>query len=313
MKKLPFICALLGCTLIVAAGFGAPAFAAYIDSGEIPSGWAVWDCWYWPYNDEPYLNPNLYDYNEAMYRYDLYDSGANSRGWEYQNHGPPQGQPDWAGHCHAWSGAACWEYQPTTTCTLNGIPFRVRDRKGLLCEMYFGCADGTHNELYEGQPSPGLFWRYLRQEIKGIDSMHGHAMGFIGELYYGAEVWNYPVYKYSVSYNYDVWDQIYGTMTIYVASDSSPAYADSTTLHGATFIYQFSGVEVASGEPIDSGYWSGSSHDSRPDAIWRPFFADTWTKYVENYHLDESHLAMILNPDPAKKHIEGVLQLLLLN
>ena len=293
MKKLPFSYALLGCILIFVAVSGAPAFA-YTDSGQVPSGWAVWSCWYWPWVDN--LNPNLYDYNEAMYRYDRYDSGAQSKNWEYQNHGPPKNPASWWGHCHAWAGAACWEDQPTTSRTLNGIQFRIRDRKGLLTEAYYKCANGSTYEIYVNKPSPGLFWRWLRKEIGGKNSMHGHAMAFVGELYYGSEIWNYPVYKYSVNYTYSG-AYIYGTMKIYVANDGAPGYADSSTLYYKTFTYQFSGVRLdSSREPISSGTWIGTGPNSRPDSIWRPYFATTWLKYVANYHLDASHLGNILNP-----------------
>jgi hypothetical protein len=296
MKKLPFSYALLGCILILVAAFGAPAFA-YTDSGQVPSAWAVWSCWYWPYND--YLNPNLYDKYEAMWQYDSYDSGAQSQAWEYQNHGPPQGQPDWAGHCHAWAGAACWEPQPTAPRTLNGTEFWVRDLKGLLTEMYFGCTPTEYLELMAIRPTPGTFWFYLRQEIKGINSMHGHAMGFIGELYYGdEEIWNYPIYKYSVTYS---GYPISGTMTIYAANDNDPFYADDIGLHDLMYTYTFSGVTLdSSNEPTDSGTWGGSGPSHAPDLIWRPEYADTWLKYAVNPHLDASHLANILNPPPVK-------------
>jgi hypothetical protein len=310
MRKLSFSVALLGSMLILIAAFGAPALA-YTDSAQVPSDRLVWSCWYWPYNDEPYLDPNLYDLYEAMYRYDQYDSGAQSRSWEYQNHGPPQHQPDWAGHCHAWSGASCWEAQPTTSRTLNGIEFRVRDRKGLITEVYFNCANGNNYEIYVNGPTPGLFWRWLRREIGGVNSMHGHAMGFIGELYYGDEIWNYPIYYYSIDYS---GYPISGTMTIHVASDGSPSYADSTTLYYKTYTYQFSGVQLdSSNEPVSSGTWIGTGSSSRPDAIWRPYYADTWTKYLANYHLDATHLANIFNPVSAESHIEGILKLLLLD
>ncbi len=307
MKKLPFNYVLLGAILLLAAAFCAPALA-YDDSGEIPSGWAVWSSWYWPFVD--YLNPNLYDVNEALDRYDRYDTGAQARSWEYQNHGP-LGAESWFGHCHAWSGAACWEAQPTASRTLNGIQFRVRDRKGLLTEMYDDCANGYNYEIFVPQPDPGLFWRWLRREIGGVNPMHGHAMAVIGELYYGDEIWNYPIYKYSVTYS---GYPISGTMTIYAASDADPAYTDSTSLYYITYTYQFSGVYLdGSNEPISSGAWLGSGPASRPDCLWRPYYATYWTTYVTNNHLDEVHLANILNPVAVKSRVRGALELLLLN
>jgi hypothetical protein len=146
-----------------------------------------------------------------------------------------------------------------------------------------------------------------------VAPMHGHAMAFIGELYYGDQVWNYPIYAYSVNYNYSG-SQIYGTMTIYVAMDGNPSFADSTTLNWDTFVYQFSGVQLdGSNEPISSGTWSGSGPYDRPDAIWRPYYATQWMSYVENTQLDESHLANILNPSSTSINLGGILKLLLLN
>ena len=270
--------------------FPHPGYS-YTDSGEVPSGWDVWSCWYWPWLDS--LNPNLYDAGEAMDLYDAYDVGANAQGWEYYYHGPAQNPEGWWGHCHAWSGASVWEPQPVNSKVLNGIKFWVRDRKGLMVETYDGCADGTNFELYAYRPSPGLFWRYLRDEIRGDDPMHGHGMAFVGELYYGSEVWNYPIFAFEVDYSSTY--PYSGTMTISVAADSKPSYADSTTINYTTFNYQFTGVTASGGSPVNSGTWVGSGPYDRPDSIWRPYYATTWMQYVSNTELDESHLSDILS------------------
>ncbi|MDY0092838.1 MAG: hypothetical protein RBT80_09080 [Candidatus Vecturithrix sp.] len=270
----------------------APYWAsAAIDSGEVPADYMVWSSWYWPFHDA--YNPNLYDPNEAMARYDLYDVGARAQEWEYQHHGPPQNPEPWWGHCHAWSGAACWEKQPTADKTLNGVTFRIRDQKGLLIEKYHKCADGISYEIFANDPSPGLFWRYLRNELRGDNAMHGHGMGFAGELYYGASVWNYPIYKYEVTYSDS--SPYSGTMKIWVAADGQPSYADSTSLHSRLFTYEFEGIKGDGTAPIDSGTWIGSGPHHRPDAIWRPYPPSTWMEYVENSELDEVHLKAILS------------------
>ena len=290
MKTALFKFALVGFLLLTSGLFPNPAHSL-IDSGEVPAGWAVWSSWYWPWHDS--YNPNLYDPGEAMERYDDYDIGANAQSWEYQYHGPPQTPDTWRGHCHAWSGASVWEAQPTTSKTVGGILFRVRDRKGLMIETYDECANGSNYELYVDNPSPGLFWRYLRDEIRGDDPMHGHGMAFVGELYYGSEVWNYPIYgfevNYSSSYPYS------GTMTIRFSHDGDPSYADSTTLYYGTYTYQFSGVYSDGVNPTDSGTWIGSGPYHRPDAIWRPIYPTTWMQYTSNTELDETHLSNILS------------------
>lgn len=259
--------------------------------GWVQSAWAVWSCWYWPWHDD--YNPNLYDYGEAMYRYDSY-TGAYSQWWEYNYHGPPQYPDSWWGHCHAWASAAVWESQPTASRWLSGIKFRIRDRKGLLVETYNTCADGGSYELYVEYPTPGTFWKYLRKEIGGVNSMHGKKMGFVGELYYGDEVWNYPIYKYSVTLS-STSSPYSGTIKIWVASDGKASYADSTTLYYKTYTYKFKGVlKNSSGTPISSGTWIGTGSSSRPEAIWRPYYASTWLQYVDNYELSEDYLEDIL-------------------
>jgi hypothetical protein len=300
MKKSLFKSFLIG-WVFLSIGFFSPSAYPATDSGQVPSAWKVWSCWYWPYHDD--YNPNLYDDNEAMHRYDyfVYLAGGTSyysQWWEYNNHGMPQNPDPWWGHCHAWAGASVWEDQPTKTRKLEGVTFSIRDRKGLIIEAYFNCANGNNYELYANDPSPGLFWRYLRKEIKGVTAlnpMHGHGMGFVGELYYGDEVWNYPIYKYSVSYKGTA-SNLYGTMKVYVAGDSKPSYADSKSLYYQTFTYQFQGVRLDStGNPMDSGTWTGSGPYSRPDAIWRPEYPTYWTTYVGNEYLDEYYLGDILN------------------
>jgi len=256
-------------------------------------GAPLWSCWYWPYHDA--YNPNLYDPGEAMNRYDVI-AGTAAQWWEYTYHGPPQNPAPWWGHCHAWAAAACWEPQPIAERIVNGMPFRIRDRKGLLVESYHTCADGTKYELYVNDPSPGLFWRYLRFEVRGDNPMHGKKMGFVGELYYGPEeVWNYPIYNYQINYTASAPHS--GTITLWVADDGQPLFADDPTIYLKVFQYQFSGVYGdGGGNPMDSGVWHGSGPYHRPDSIWRPYWANTWLKYTANPYLSAPYLKAILGP-----------------
>ena len=86
-------------------------------------------------------------------RIDTYTSYA--QWWEYEYHGPPQNPDKWWGHCHAWSGAAVWERQPPRYKVVrNGatgvqVKFRVRDRKGLMCEAYYNDASSERGRFYD--------------------------------------------------------------------------------------------------------------------------------------------------------------------
>lgn len=285
----------------IAVAFFPSAGHALTDTGEIPADKAVWSNWYWPFHDD--YNPNLYDANEALARYDTFDAGATSQLWEYNNHGPTQHPAPWWGHCHGWAAAACWEEQPTEEQVLDDVTFRIRDRKGLMTEMYDHSADGIYYELYVDLPSPGLFWRYLREEVRGDNALHGHGMPFIGELAYGPQVWNYPIYKYEVEFSESVPHS--GTITIWVADDGEPGYADLTTLYAGTFTYQFKGVRGDGTNPIDSGTWLGSGAYHRPDAIWRPYPALTWTQYAGNPEIDEAHINAILSEKTEEPEIQS--------
>jgi hypothetical protein len=272
------------------------------DSGQLPAAKMVWSSWYWPMKDS--LNPNLYDNNEALYRYDLYSGGASdAQRWEYNQHGPPLNPDGWWGHCHAWAAAACWENQPVQSRTLGGVTFRVRDRKGLMIEAYYNSANGSSYELIQDDPGPGLFWLYLQNEIAGKNPLHGEAVGFIGELYYGDQVWNHPIYAYEVEYSGS--GTVSGKVTIWYATDFQPYMADSTSLYSDTLTYYFKDVVLSGSTPIDSGTWvlengslpsaAASNYSShRPDAIWRPYQAISWTTYAENPYLDNQTLSNIL-------------------
>jgi hypothetical protein len=290
MKKALLKYLVLGCMFLFLIALGTPA-AADTDSGQVGSGWKVWSCWYFAWVDN--LDPNLFDNGEAMYKYDRIDPAANNaQAWEYQNHGPPQNPDDWWGHCHAWSGASVWEAQPTAARTVGSQTFQIRDRKGLMCEAYYNDANGDKYEIYVDNPKPGTFWRWLRKEIKGVNSMHGHRMGFVGELYYGDQVWNYPVYKYVVSYT---GNPARGYIKIWVASDADPSYADSTTLYYQTFTYHFRGVKMNGAVPTNTGIWTTTGPYSRPDCFWRPIYPTQWITYKGNPFLLETYLGQILN------------------
>ncbi len=271
------------------------------DSGELPAAKMVWSCWYWPMKDS--VNPNLYDNNEALHRYDQYTGNSDAKGWEYNHHGPPLKPAGWWGHCHAWAAAACWEDQPTQAKTLGGVTFRIRDRKGLITEAYYKCANGSSYELYQNDPSPGLFWQYLKNEIGGANPIHGEPIGFIGELYYGDQVWNHPIYAYEVEYTGS--GTVSGKITIHYAVDFEPVMADSTALHADTLTYYFKNVVLSGTTPTNSGTWvlqNGSLPSPtaynysrhRPDAIWRPYKASSWTRYAENPYLNNQALINIL-------------------
>jgi hypothetical protein len=270
-----------------------------VDFGMLPDGNTPWSSWYWPWIDDN--GPNLYDDDEALHRYDQYTQSSDAQTWEHNFHGPPQNPEPWYGSCHAWAGAACWETQPTQSRNLGGIQFRIRDQKGLMTATYYKCGKAINHEINASQPSPGLFWKLLQDEIQGKDPMHGQAYPLIGELSYGEQNWNHPIYRYEVSFSLtgNIAD---GTIKIWYSSDALPSYANSTDFYYHTRRYQFTGIEIIGASPTDSGEWVVPDDPERmpyhrPDIIWRPYRPSSWTAYAANPHLDDIHLADILNED----------------
>jgi hypothetical protein len=244
------------------------------------------------------IDPNLYDDGESLHRYDKYTQSSDAQTWEYEYHGPSQNPEPWYGSCHAWAGAACWETQPTQNRLLGGIQFRIRDQKGLMTAAYYNCGKAINHEINASQPSPGLFWKLLQDEIQAKDPMHGQAYPLIGELSYGDQVWNHPIYRYEV--NFSLTDSIAdGEIKIWYISNVLPEYADSTDLYYHTLSYQFTGVEITGATPSDSGEWVVPDDTElipyhRPDIVWRPYRPSGWTAYAANPQLDDTHLANIL-------------------
>jgi len=263
-----------------------------VESAGVYGDWGVWSGWYWPFSDtEP---PNLYSDDEALARFDAF-AGSNSQSWEQNFHGPGSNPPDWVGHCHAWAGASVWESMPTASRVCGGVTFRPRDLAALMTEAYYNDTLALEINLY--RPSPGLFWQYLRQEIMGQNSMHGHAMAMIGNLTtYAGEVWNFPIYQYQTSYAQDGSGTYSGTLTVWFANDGSPGYADDLGLGGQTISYTFSQVSLdGSGAPLDSGWWAGTAPSQYPTAIWRPYYPGSWSDYLDNSGLDGADVSQVLD------------------
>jgi hypothetical protein len=269
-----------------------------IDFGKLPEDATPWSSWFWPWMDD--MDPNLYDDDGPLNRYDQYTQSTDAQAWEYDFHGPPQDPDPWYGSCHAWAGAACWEHQPTESRYLGDIQFRIRDRKGLMTAAYYECGKAIHHEINASQPSPGLFWKLLQDEIQGKDPMHGRAYPLIGELSYGEQIWNHPIFRYEVNLSL-TGNMADGTIKIWYTSDALPAYGDTTDLYYHTMTYQFTGVEIiGASSPADSGEWVVPDDPElmpyhRPDILWRPYRPSSWAAYAANPHLDAIHLADILD------------------
>ena len=247
-------------------------------------------CW-WPFLDLS-ANANLYDTGSsgndhwhAMKTYDDYFTPGKStaRNWEYANHRSTSPLEWWWGHCDGWACASIMERsKPLTTCG----PFQGGEQEGLFAECW---NTFTHALLYpsgadvnDSVPmTPGQFWKMLRDNIRG-DSTGGihRPIGF--DLFscpasprYMDQVWNYPVFAYTVTYAATGSNIYAGTMVISYEDDSATPTPDAHS--SQTITYGFRNVAINSGvvDP-NSGSWISSTwnYDVNDDGRLEPVYPD---------------------------------------
>ena len=90
--------------------------------------------------------------------------------------------------CFYWSAASIMEKEPDQDGIVEGVRFRVGDKKGILTALY-------RRTLYNryGIYSPIDFHHILEEFIKG------QRTPIIINLGSSQEVWNYPVYRYETT------------------------------------------------------------------------------------------------------------------
>ena len=252
-------------------------------------------CW-WPFLDSS-ANANLYDTGSsgnnqwhAMQNYDSYFTPGRTPAWswEYSNHRTTDSAKWWWGHCDGWGCASIME--PTKPLTPSG-PFQGAEQEGLFAECW---NTFNHALLYPSGGNvndnvpmpPGGFWKMLRDNIRGDNTGGRHRpIGF--DLYScpasphgNDQVWNYPVFAYTVNYAASDANVYAGTMTIRLEDDNATPTASAHTSTSVT--YGFRDVVITSGvvDP-NSGTWTSSSwtDDANgdghaeyvyPDVAWYP-------------------------------------------
>lgn len=152
----------------------------------------------------------------ALEKYDrvFNTSGRSAQAWESSNHANIPEQ--WSGHCNGWSAAAQRHAEPRHAVTRNGITFEPRDIKALLAEIYMSAKPvflggnrcdkrstaptsilatilGNNSSDAQCEPvSPALFHIALANWI----GVKRHTIIF--DKSSSNEVWNFPIYAYSV-------------------------------------------------------------------------------------------------------------------
>lgn len=271
------------CSLLVLALVLSPIsiLADGSDAAQLP--YRPWNGYWWPYADGALVTgaaiqfadpPVSYysDWTGFFSPYEKYNQafGADPRGeawlWEWENHYIPGG-PSWWGHCNGWAVAAALESEPVVPGEFGGVYFRIGDKKALLAEAHQsdgGLMFGTR--FNEGDPAAkkediyaDQFHRVLIQYIKE------NQQPIIVEIDAGPQIWNYPCYRYEMSW-VDEGNVQHVSTTIYLAVDS--VHPDTTGDGPLIKNYTYD-LTLQDGH-IVSGAWTRNSVDGHPDFLWEP-------------------------------------------
>jgi len=246
-----------------------------------------WSGWWWPfYIKSP---PHLYDPGGPM---DKYDQVSVKRGrpnpetmvWERKNHYTDKKQEDWFGHCNGWAAASVLEPEPKSAKEVSGVKFEINDLMGLLSEWHWwdGAVAFYGTRYYgEGDNIDDILPHEFHDIV--ISYIGEQGLPLIMDIRGGTEekgnpqVWNFPAYKYELSYRQDEED---GEKTHVRGRIWFCDFTRPSSLRFKNFVedyyYWIKGDKrhPASGgwETAKEGGWgsSGDSRKSHPDFVWYP-------------------------------------------
>ncbi len=246
---------------------------AQSDVASVPEDRVPWSSYWWPLD----LGELLFGYNEhpsPLEKYDAYVTGfypaeAYAEGLirEYD----PEALA-WFGHCDDWAAASILEPEPSLPGDLEGIPFAVGDKKGLLIAFYDNNVTAVfYGETYRDEEDD-------RDDIYpgGVNGFHQTLINYIAiqglpivvDLEPGPQIWNYPIYRYEMEW-YDQDNRRHVTCTIWMTSDTVPPDFVGTEVFSQTYTYALE-IDMM-GELLDEpGEWEGESVDNHPDFMWFP-------------------------------------------
>jgi subtilisin-like proprotein convertase family protein len=190
--------------------------------------------------------------------------------WEYQNHRTTDQKNNWWGHCNGWAAASIREPEPAAAAWVEGIYFRIADKKGILSEWHNATmADGNWGNRYNGPGDdladiyPYEFMTVLIEHIVSQDEP------VVMDLDCWEEVWNHPIYGYELEETERYGDEARFDLSVYYATDAVSSDFAGTWEKIAK--YEFWCTVDGAGNPAPGpSSWAGSSSDSHPDFLWHP-------------------------------------------
>ncbi len=199
--------------------------------------------------------------------------------WEYTYHYIPDA-PNWYGHCNGWAAASIYEPEPAAG-EMNGIYFRVGDKKAILTEMHqsdVGTTYGYDPENPTASISPELFHATLVQHLKVLGK------GIVVERDPSEQVWNYPCYGYEMSWT-DTGNYRNYTTKCYFSKDFVHPDTTDTLYNTQTYTYRFR-IE---NDEITASEWTGDTVTTHPQFIW-----DVTGRASTNPYLDSDRVSAVM-------------------
>lgn len=162
------------------------------------------------------------------------------------------GAPSWWGMCWEWALAASIDPEPGKASVINGVPWRIGDKKGLLT-----LAHSDDVVVYGEGKDPVVFHSWLLEKIKGQRRV------FVADLDVGSEVWSYPIFKYDMTES-----RVGNTISVFViafyADDNVLPDFEGTAERFTTFTYD---LFLDDSDNITGGVWTGSSVTDHPNTL----------------------------------------------
>lgn len=245
-------------------------------------------------------------------KYDNAFNGGQNKAveWEIKNHTRAPSDPDsgWAGHCNGFSSAAQRHEEPKNPVTENGETFSPLEIKALLAEIHmsakFYIIGGNRCDNLEIENKPTTRDQRADPEIMGEcedvnpASFHLAVTNWIGRQKHALimdrqlseQVWNYPVYSYSIESSEDNLtlaqvrqNYLSGSSTTYEYNPlaTSFAYVKMQVTYSDAFstgerlgqqtpvskVYEYI-LEKNQADEVIGGEWIRSSVTNHPDFIW---------------------------------------------
>lgn len=222
-----------------------------------------WSGYWWPYNGCGLgSGKDYYGHPSPLEKYEQYVHGSyplELSNW-YRDNFCQEEYPPWYGHCGHWSFAALYENFEILPSSIDNYVFRVGDKKGLLTLLHSKSVAAWGNGA-----NPDEFHLWLLKYIKD------EKRGFIADMDKGEQVWQYPVYKYTMS------SQRTGNtesvhVTVVCADDSVLPDFIGTKNRYYNFYYT---LFLNSAGDIIGGEWTGDSLIEHPAQMYATLVSGT--------------------------------------